>query len=81
MTSVKIKIPVILLAIDIFLIILMHTIGAYLDTFEKCRGFMGAVAPCVEGYFYGYLYFAYTIIPFLVIVTAVNWVDFRKKGR
>lgn len=62
----------ILLGVDIFAIALMYGLGAYMDLSQNCTGLMGANAPCVEEYFYGYLYLAYIICFVLVAIITVN---------
>ena len=75
MTNKKIKIPVILLGVDILAIALMYGIGAYMDLSQNCTGLMGASAPCVEEYFYGYLYLAYIFGFALIGFIVINWVS------
>jgi|GEM_PF-2787620 len=79
MLNKYIKVPFILLIIDILAILAMYAFGAYKDMSEKCTGFAGASSPCVEEYFYGYLYLAYIIGAFLLSIIVINWVAIKSK--
>lgn len=81
MKNIKIKVPLILLAVDILAILAMYTFGAYKDTHEQCTGLAGASSPCVEEYFYGYLYIAFITAAVLVSIIILNWVSIESKDK
>lgn len=79
MSNKKLKIPFILLVVNILAILAMYAFGAYKDTYEQCTGFAGASSPCAEEYFYGYLYFAYITGALLISIIVINWVAIKSK--
>ena len=79
MFNKKIKIPLLLLVIDILAIFLMYGYGAYKDLSEQCTGLAGASSPCVEEYFYGFLIFAYIIGITLISIIVINWIATSSK--
>lgn len=70
-----------MLVIDVLAILSMYAFGAYKDLSEKCTGFAGASSPCVEEYFYGYLYIAYIIGALLVSILVINQTKISSEGK